>query len=67
MPTAPGLPFHINPLNNCYDEVLINANHGLGETVVSGAVDPDTCYVVDRLTRKILDTKIGGKRDGLPL
>jgi rifampicin phosphotransferase len=53
-----GVAFSINPLNNCYDEVLINANHGLGETVVSGAVDPDV-FVVDRLTRKILDTKIG--------
>ena len=54
-----GVAFSINPLNNCFDEALINANHGLGETVVSGAVDPDT-FVVDRPAHKILDSRVGG-------
>ena len=31
-----GVAFSLNPLNNCYDEVVINANFGLGESVVSG-------------------------------
>ncbi|KAA3661906.1 MAG: hypothetical protein DWQ04_14940, partial [Chloroflexi bacterium] len=30
---AAGVAFSLNPLNNCYDEVVINANFGLGESV----------------------------------
>ena len=55
-----GVAFSLNPLNNCYDETLINANYGLGETVVAGEVDPDV-FVVDRLAHQIIETKIGGK------
>ncbi len=55
-----GVAFSLNPLNNCYDEAVINANDGLGESVVAGAVEPDV-FVVDKLTRAILDTKVGGK------
>ncbi len=54
-----GVAFSLNPLNNCFDETLINANYGLGDTVVSGAVTPDQ-FVVERLTHKIIETKIGG-------
>lgn len=57
-----GVAFSLNPLNNCYDEALINANYGLGETVVSGTVEPDQ-FVVDRLARTIVETKVG--RSGL--
>jgi rifampicin phosphotransferase len=53
-----GVAFSLNPLNNCYDEVLINASHGLGEAVVSGSVEPDQ-FVVDRLAQKIIESKIG--------
>lgn len=53
-----GVAFSLNPLNNCYDEVLINANYGLGETVVSGTVDPDQ-FVIDRLARKVIEKNVG--------
>ncbi len=56
-----GVAFSLNPLNNCYDEVVINANHGLGESVVSGGVDPDV-FVVDKLKHEILSTRIGSKQ-----
>ncbi len=56
-----GVAFSLNPLNNCYDEALINANHGLGESVVSGETDPDI-FVVDKLKHEILSTRIGGKQ-----
>ena len=36
-----GVAFSLNPLNNCFDEAVINANHGLGESVVAGDADPD--------------------------
>ncbi|MDJ0752773.1 MAG: PEP/pyruvate-binding domain-containing protein [Ardenticatenaceae bacterium] len=55
-----GVAFSLNPLNNCYDEAVINANFGLGESVVAGEVDPDV-YVVDKISREILDTQIGRK------
>lgn len=44
---AAGVGFSINPQNNCYDEITIAANFGLGESVVGGIVTPDT-YIVDR-------------------
>lgn len=56
-----GVAFSLNPLNNCYDEAVINANHGLGESVVSGDADPDV-FVVDKLKREIIETTIGGKQ-----
>ena len=55
-----GVAFSLNPLNNCYDEVVINANFGLGESVVSGAATPDT-FVVDRVQQTILSQEIGRK------
>eukprot|EP00985_Skeletonema_marinoi_P026914 scaffold21294_cov92-Skeletonema_marinoi.AAC.2 len=42
-----GVGFSLNPNNNCFDEVVISSNFGLGESVVSGIITPDT-YVVDR-------------------
>jgi len=56
-----GVAFSLNPLNNCYDEAVINANHGLGESVVAGEADPDV-IVVDKLKREIIETRIGRKQ-----
>ena len=39
--------FSANPVNGSRDEVLINANYGLGEAVVSGLTTPDS-IVIDR-------------------
>lgn len=61
-----GVAFSLNPLNNCYDEVVINANFGLGESVVSGAVTPDT-FVVDRVQQTILSREIGRKETAVYL
>lgn len=55
-----GVAFSLNPVNNCYDEAVINANFGLGETVVSGAASPDT-FIIDKVSGKILEKKTGGK------
>lgn len=37
--------FSANPVTGSRDEVMINANWGLGETIVSGRVTPDTVIV----------------------
>jgi len=59
-----GVGFSLNPLNNCFDEVMINASFGLGEAIVSGIVTPDT-YVVDSAQGKIIEKKIGEKKIAL--
>ncbi len=56
-----GVGFSLNPLNNAYDEVLINASFGLGEAVVSGIVTPDT-YIVDSVKNQIIEKKINEKK-----
>ncbi|HDZ89534.1 MAG TPA: hypothetical protein ENH37_02535 [Deltaproteobacteria bacterium] len=61
-----GVAFSINPLNNCYDEVVINANFGLGESIVSGDTVPDQ-FVVDKYRDKILSEKIGAKNISIQL
>lgn len=59
-----GVGFSLNPLNNAYDEVLINASFGLGEAIVSGIVTPDS-YVYDWAENKIIDKKISTKQIAL--
>ena len=56
-----GVAFSLNPVNNRYDECVINANFGLGETVVDGAITPDQ-FVVDKVTNVILE-KTPGQKD----
>jgi pyruvate,water dikinase len=55
-----GVTFTINPVTGKENEIVIEANWGLGETVVSGEVTPDH-YVVDKKTLKIVDRKIAKK------
>jgi len=52
-----GVGFSLNPLNNSYDEVVINASFGLGEAIVSGIVTPDH-YVVEKVEMEILQKKV---------
>jgi phosphoenolpyruvate synthase/pyruvate phosphate dikinase len=59
-----GVAFSLNPINNCYDEVVINANFGLGESVVSGLVSPDS-YVVDKVSRTLLERTVGSKETSI--
>lgn len=61
-----GVAFSLNPLNNCYDEAVINANHGLGESVVSGDADPDV-FVVDKVRRQIVEMRVGSKQTVITL
>lgn len=56
-----GVAFSINPLNNSYDEVVINANFGLGESVVSGETVPDQ-FLVDKYRNVILESRMGEKK-----
>ena len=55
------MAFSLNPINNCFDECVINANFGLGETVVDGTITPDQ-FVVEKVTSEILK-KTAGQKD----
>ncbi len=55
-----GVMFTSHPSTGDKEKVVIEANWGLGETVVSGSVTPDT-YVVNKETQEIMDVTIGSK------
>jgi pyruvate,water dikinase len=55
-----GVMFTINPVTGDQNEIVIEGNYGLGETVVSGVVNPDD-FVVDKATLKIKDRRIARK------
>ncbi|MDX1252122.1 MAG: pyruvate, phosphate dikinase [Gammaproteobacteria bacterium] len=57
---AAGVAFSCNPVSGVLDEIVINANFGFGESVVSGGVEPDHCRV-DRFHNTVIDTEIGRK------
>ncbi|MEU2254153.1 phosphoenolpyruvate synthase [Nocardia xishanensis] len=57
---ASGVLFTANPSTGTPGELLISAVYGLGEGLVSGAVDADT-VTVEKVTGAVLDTIIGDK------
>ena len=56
-----GVGFSLNPLTNDYDEAVIEANWGLGESVVAGLASPDH-FVVDKVSAKLIEKKLGAKQ-----
>jgi len=59
--TAAGVMFTANPITGTRHETVIDASRGLGEAVVSGAVNPDH-FVVNALDRSIVTRRLGDKR-----
>ena len=57
---AAGVMFTLNPTNGDVSKVVIEGNWGLGETVVSGAVNPDK-FVVDKVMLEINERTISTK------
>lgn len=61
---AAGVLFTANPITGRRREAVINASPGLGEAVVSGAVNPDH-YIVDMTTGELRAQHLGDKpQDG---
>lgn len=58
---AAGVAFSLNPLNNDRDQAVIEANPGLGETVVSGESRPDH-WVIDKPTGQLVEFRPGDRR-----
>jgi len=55
-----GVGFSINPVNGQLGEMVINANFGLGESVVSGEGEVDQ-WVLDKGTRAVRSVNIASK------
>ncbi|HZD59295.1 MAG TPA: PEP/pyruvate-binding domain-containing protein, partial [Anaerolineae bacterium] len=60
--TAAGVAFSCDPKTGRQDVITISANFGLGESVVSGSVEPDE-YCLDITVRppKVLEKRVGTK------
>ncbi len=58
---AAGVMFSINPVTGDPNQIVIEGNFGLGESVVSGAVTPDE-FIVDKQTLKIVERRIAPKK-----
>ena len=56
-----GVMFTANPVTGRRGEAVIDANPGLGEAVVSGAVNPDR-FVLDGATGAVRERRLGDKR-----
>jgi len=57
---AAGVMFTINPVTGESNKIVIEANWGIGESVVSGSVTPDN-YILDKKSLRILEKKIAKK------
>ena len=56
-----GVGFSLNPVTNDYDEAVVDANWGLGESVVADLASPDH-YVIDKVNGELVQTKLGSKQ-----
>lgn len=59
-PEVAGVLFTVNPISGAKDEIVIEANWGLGETVVCGKCQSDL-YIMSKKPFKIRDKKIARK------
>ena len=57
---AAGVMFSLNPLTGDRDQIVIEANWGFGQSVVSGSTTPDQ-YIVKKKTLEILEKRVAKK------
>jgi len=55
-----GVGFSLNPVTNDYDEAVIDANWGLGTSVVEGRASPDH-FVVNKVEQEVVEETRGDK------
>ena len=55
-----GVGFSVNPISGRFDRMLLNANFGLGESVVSGDCEVDQ-FELEKETLKVVQRSIGHK------
>jgi pyruvate,water dikinase len=57
---AAGVMFTLNPTNGDPSKIMIEANWGFGESVVSGSVTPDR-WMIDKVTFEIIEKVVSTK------
>lgn len=66
-PKSAGVLFTANPITSDISEILIESNFGLGESLVSGQINPDQ-YIIQKILKKgkkvfkIINKRIGKKK-----
>ncbi len=60
-PETAGVLFTANPLNGNGSEMLVNASYGLGESVVSGQITPDSYRLSVEAEALIIEKEVGAK------
>lgn len=59
-----GIAFSVHPVTEDYNQLIIEAGFGLGESIVSGQITPDN-YIVEKDTLNVLDKYIAHQERGL--
>ena len=59
-----GVMFTANPVSGSRSQLVIDASPGLGESVVSGAVNPDR-FILDATTGAVLEQRVGDKQTAI--
>ncbi|HIH37308.1 hypothetical protein J4460_05110 [Candidatus Woesearchaeota archaeon] len=59
-----GIAFSVHPVTQDYDQLIIEAGYGLGESIVSGQITPDS-YIVDKRDWAIIEKYISSQEKGL--
>ena len=59
-----GIAFSVHPVTQDYNQIIIEAGHGLGEAVVSGQITPNS-YVVEKKPRRVIDKNVSNQDRGL--
>jgi phosphoenolpyruvate synthase/pyruvate phosphate dikinase len=59
-----GVAFSVNPVSGNATQAVVEANWGLGQTVVDGTISPDY-FLVDKATGRILHRRLGQKKHSL--
>lgn len=59
-----GIAFSVHPVTQDRNQLIIEAGFGLGETIVSGQITPDS-YVVEKQLRRIIDKNIQAQKSVL--
>ncbi len=54
----------MHPVTEDKNQLIIEAGYGLGESIVSGQITPDS-YVVEKAPRRIIDKNISVQERGL--
>jgi rifampicin phosphotransferase len=60
-----GVAFSLNPTSNDFDQAVVNASWGLGNTLALGGLEPDT-FVIDKVTGDVVERRHGHKGGTCP-